>query len=83
MNKMKMGKVLTFTTKEDASGNTNYVVTPIPAERTPEMQFARTGLLGQIESYEVSAEMPLAFAVTFALQKAKALGITETICFKW
>ena len=47
------------------------------------MQFARMGLLGQIESYEVSAEMPLAFAVTFALQKAKALGITETICFKW
>jgi len=30
-----MGKVLTFTTRKDASGNTNYVVTPIPAERTP------------------------------------------------
>ena len=30
MKNMKMGKVLTFTTKEDAFGNSDCVITPIP-----------------------------------------------------
>ena len=83
MKNMKMGKVLTFTTKEDAFGNTDCVITPIPAHRTPEMEFTRLGLIGKIESYEVSAVMPLTVAVTFAMQKGKALGINEVHFMKW
>ena len=83
MKNMKMGKVLTFTTKEDALGNTNYVITPIPAHRTPEMEFARLGLQGKIESYELSAEMPLTIAMALVQHKAQTQGNFETIFFKW
>lgn len=83
MKNMKMGKVLTFTTKEDAFGNSDCVITPIPAERTPEMEFNRLGLLGKIQSYELSAEMPLAIAVELALHQARMQGAAETVFFKW
>ena len=83
MKNMKMGKVLTFTTKEDAFGNTDCVITPIPAHRTPEMEFARLGLQNRIESYEISAVMPMKMAIELAVQKAKAFGVTESIFFKW
>lgn len=83
MKNMKMGKVLTFTTKEDAFGNIDYVITPIPAHRTPEMEFKRLGLQGKIASYEFSAEMPLAIAVEFALHQARMQGAAETVFFKW
>ena len=83
MKNMKMGKVLTFVTKEDEFGNSDYVITPIPAYRTPEMEFTRLGLMGRIKSYEVSAVMPLTVAVTFAMQKAKALEIKEMHFIKW
>ena len=48
---MNLGKVLTFVTKKDEFGNSDHVITPIPAYRTPEMQFTRLGLMGKIESY--------------------------------
>ena len=83
MKNMNLGKVLTFTTKEDEFGNVSCVITPIPAHRTPEMEFARLGLVGKIESYEVTAVMPMPFAITFATQKSKALGAKDTIYFKW
>ena len=83
MKNMKMGKVLTFVTKEDEFGNSDYVITPIPAYRTPEMEFTRLGLMGRIKSYEVSVVMPLTVAVTFAMQKAKALEIKEMHFIKW
>ena len=54
-----------------------------PAERTPEMEFNRLGLLGKIQSYEVSSEMPLAIAVEFALHQARMQGTSETVFFKW
>ena len=83
MKNMKMGKVLTFTTKEDAFGNIDSVITPIPAHRTPEMEFARLRLQGRIASYELSAEMPLAIAVELALHQARMQGAAETVFFKW
>lgn len=83
MKDMKMGKVLTYVTKEDAFGNSDYVITPIPAYRTPEMEFAHLGLMGKIESYEVTDEMPLAIAIAFALQKLQALGGNEVRFIKW
>ena len=83
MKNMKMGKVLTFVTKEDEFGNSGYVITPIPAHRTPEMEFTRLGLIGKIESYEVSAVMPLTVAVAFAMQKLQALGGNEIRFMKW
>ena len=83
MKNMNLGKVLTFVTKEDEFGNRDHVITPIPAHRTPEMEFTRLGLMGKIESYEVSAVMPLTVAVTFAMQKAKALEIKEMHFIKW
>lgn len=83
MKNMNLGKVLTFVTREDEFGNSDYVITPIPAHRTPEMEFTRLGLIGKIESYEVSAVMPLKVAVAFAMQKGKALGINEVRFMKW
>lgn len=83
MKNMNLGKVLTFVTKEDEFGNSDYVITPIPAHRTPEMEFTRLGLIGKIESYEVSAVMPLKVAVALAMQKGKALGINEVHFMKW
>ena len=83
MKNMNLGKVLTFVTKEDEFGNRDHVITPIPAHRTPEMEFTRLGLMGRIKSYEVSAVMPLTVAVTFAMQKAKALEIKEMHFIKW
>jgi len=83
MKSMNLGKVLTFVTKEDEFGNSDYVITPIPAYRTPEMEFTRLGLMGKIESYEVSAVMPLTLAVKKAMQKAKALEIKEMHFIKW
>lgn len=83
MKNMKMGKILTFITKEDEFGNSDYVITPIPAYRTPEMEFTRLGLIGKIESYEVTAEMPLTVAFAFAMQKLQALGSKEIRCIKW
>lgn len=83
MKNIKMGKVLTFVTKEDEFGNSDYVITPIPAHRTPEMEFTRLGLMGKIESYEVTAEMPLTVAFAFAMQKLTALGGKEIRCIKW
>ena len=83
MKNMNLGKVLTFVTKEDDFSNSDYVITPIPAYRTPEMEFTRLGLMGRIKSYEVSAVMPLTVAVTFAMQKVKALEIKEMHFIKW
>lgn len=83
MKNMKMGKVLTFVTKEDEFGNCDHVITPIPAHRTPEMEFTRLGLMGKIESYELTDEMPLTVAVAFAMQKLQALGGNEIRFMKW
>lgn len=83
MKNMKMGKVLTFVTKEDEFGNSDYVITPIPAYRTPEMEFTRLGLMGKIESYEVTAVMPMTIAMNLAMQKLKALGGSEIHFMKW
>ena len=83
MKNMNLDKVLTFITKEDEFGNSDYVITPIPAHRTPEMEFTRLGLIGKLESYEVSAVMPLKVAVAFAMQKGNALGINEVHFMKW
>lgn len=83
MKNMNLDKVLTFITKEDEFGNSDYVITPIPAHRTPEMEFTRLGLIGKLESYEVSAVMPLKVAVAFAMQKGNALGINEVRFMKW
>ena len=83
MKNMKMGKVLTFVTKEDEFGNSDCVITPIPAYRTPEMEFIRLGLMGKIESYELTDEMPLTVAVTFAMQKLQAHGGKEIHFIKW
>lgn len=83
MENVKMGKVLTFTTIQDAVGNSSYVITPIPANRSPEMEFSRLGLTDRIESYELSAVMPLPMAMMFAMQKACAQGIQNVTFIKW
>ena len=83
MSKMKMGRVLTFVTMEDEFGNSDYVITPIPAHRTVEMEFARLGLVGKIESYELSGVMPLSIAWKQVRQKAKGMGITEIRYIEW
>ena len=83
MKNMNLGKVLTFVTKEDEFGNIDHVITPIPAHRTPEMEFTRLGLMGKIESYELTDEMPLTVAVAFAMQKLQALGCNEIRFMKW
>lgn len=80
---MKMGKVLTFVTKEDEFGNCDHVITPIPAHRTPEMEFTRLGLIGKIERYEVTGVMPMTIAMNLAMQKLKALGGSEIRFMKW
>ena len=83
MKNMNLGKVLTFVTKEDEFGNINHVITPIPAYRTPEMEFTHLGLIGKIESYEVTGVMPMTVAYAFAMQKLKALGGNEIRFIKW
>ena len=83
MTNMKMGKVLTFITKEDEFGNSDYVITPIPAHRTPEMEFTRLGLIGKIERYEMTTVMPMAVAMNLAMQKLKTLGGNEIRFMKW
>ena len=83
MKNMNLGKVLTFVTKEDDFSNSDYVITPIPAYRTPEMEFTRLGLMGKIESYEMTAAMPMTVAVKLAMQKIKALGGNEVRFMKW
>jgi len=83
MKNMMMGKVLTYVTKEDAFGNSDYVITPIPAYRTPEMEFARLGLIGKIESYDLTVIMPMKVAMKCAIQKAKALEIKEMRFIEW
>ncbi|MBR3796878.1 MAG: hypothetical protein IKK34_12755 [Clostridia bacterium] len=83
MKNMNLGKVLTFVTKKDEFGNSDYVITPIPAYRTPEMEFTRLGLMGKIESYEMTAVMPMTVAVKLAMQKIKDLGGNEVRFMKW
>lgn len=83
MKNIKMGKVLTFVTKEDEFGNSDHVITPIPAHRTPEMEFTRLGLIGKIERYEVTGVMPMTVAMNLAMQKLKALGGKEIRFIKW
>ena len=83
MKNMNLGKVLTFVTKEDEFGNSDYVITPIPAYRTAEMEFTPLRLIGKIESYDLTDEMPLTVSVAFAMQKLQALGGNEIRFMKW
>ena len=83
MSKMNMGRVLTFVTMEDEFGNSDYVITPIPAQRTVEVEFTRLGLMGKIESYEMTDVMPMTIAYAFALQKLRALGGNKIRFIEW
>jgi len=47
------------------------------------MEFARLGLVGKIESYELSGVMPLSVAWKQVRQKAKGMGITEIRYIEW
>ena len=72
---MKFAKVITASTYENEQGLTMNFVTTVDAKTVPEKVFASMGLLGCIESYTVTPDMPLVIALEYSFQLQRKMGI--------